>query len=71
VEVWPENWPAFCLFTEIGSQWRVGMGGAFALDYLVLHRELDDLALTGEERQRMKDAIRVMERAALDAMHDD
>jgi hypothetical protein len=69
VEVWPENWPAFTLFCDIGGQWRMGFGGPVALDYLVLHRELDDLGLTGEERQRMKADIRVMEQAALEAIH--
>lgn len=71
VEVWPENWPAFCLFCEIDNQWRMGMGGPFALDHLVLHRELDDLGLNGEERQRMKADIRAMEQAALKAMHEE
>jgi hypothetical protein len=71
VEVWPENWPAFQLFAEIATQWRVGMNGPTGLDYLVLHRELDDLGLAGEERQQMKSDIRVLEQAALAAMRDD
>jgi hypothetical protein len=73
VEVWPENWTAYCLFCVIEGQWRVaGLAGRpFALDYLVLHRELDDLGLTGEERQRMKADIREMEQAALDMIHQD
>lgn len=69
VEVWPDNWPVYCLFSQIDNQWRVGPGGAFALDYLVLHRELDDLGLTGEERKRMKSDIFVMEQVALSEMH--
>ena len=71
VEVWPENWPAFQLFAEIATQWRVGMNGPTGLDYLVLHRELDDLGLAGEERRQMKSDIRVLEQAALTAMRDD
>lgn len=70
VEVWPENWPAFQLFAELGTQWRTGMNGPTGLDYLVLHRELDDLGLTGEERQQMKADVREMESAALRAMRE-
>lgn len=72
VEVWPENWPAFRLFSSLTTQWRTaGMTGAYVgLDYNVLHRELDDLGLTGEERQQMKDDIRVMEREALRVMRE-
>lgn len=71
MEVWPENWPAFQLFAEIATQWRIGMNGPTGLDYLVLHRELDDLGLAGEERRQMKSDIRVLEQAALTAMRDD
>jgi len=55
----------------VEGQWRCGPGGFYALDYLVLHRELDDLGLTGEERQRMKDDIREIEYAALKAMREE
>jgi len=74
VEVWPENWPAFQLFAELGTQWRTGMNGPTGLDYLVMHRELDDLGLIGEEfreeRQQLKADIREMEQAALKAMRE-
>jgi hypothetical protein len=71
IQVWPENWPAFALFASLCTQWRVSMNGPSGLDYLVLHRELDDLGLSGDERQQMKSDIREMERAALSAMRDD
>lgn len=74
MEVWPENWPAFQLFAELGTQWRTGMNGPTGLDYLVMHRELDDLGLIGEEfreeRQQLKADIREMEQAALKAMRE-
>ena len=69
--VWPENWPAFSLFCDISTQWRVSMSGYVGLDYVAMHLELDDLGLTGEERQRMKADIRALEHAALDAMRED
>jgi hypothetical protein len=49
----------------------MGPGGLSGLDYVAMHRELDDLGLEGEERQRMKVDVRVIEYAALDAMHSD
>jgi hypothetical protein len=70
LEVWPENWPTFRLFSDaLRGQWRMGFGGPIALDYMVLHRELDDLGITGDERLRLKADIRAMEQAALDAIH--
>jgi len=49
----------------------MGFGGPIGIDYLVMHRELDDLDLVGEDRQRMKDDIREIEYAALKAMHEE
>ena len=31
--VWPENWPAVCLFLDCQTQWRSGPGGLLGLDY--------------------------------------
>lgn len=70
IEVWPENYASWAVFRSIDDQWLVGPGGAYALNHLVMHRELDDLGLTGEERERMKHDIREMARAALQAMRD-
>lgn len=69
VEIWPENWQAFELFEFLRTQWRTNMGGPTGLDYNVLHRELDDLGLVGDERQEMKATIREMEFAALSTMN--
>ncbi|WP_298929248.1 DUF1799 domain-containing protein [uncultured Ramlibacter sp.] len=69
VELWPENWEAYCLFAFLGTQWRYGMSGPVGLDFSVLHRELDDLGLSGDDRQRMKHDIRAMEAAALEEIH--
>jgi hypothetical protein len=49
----------------------MGPGGPCGLNYVAMHRELDDLGLTGEDRQRMKADFRVIEYAALDAMNSD
>lgn len=70
VEVWPENWPAWCLWTQVRNQWRIGMGGAFAIDYGPLFTLMDRLRLDDDSWQAMFDAIRVIESAALTAMKD-
>lgn len=31
--LWPENWPVWCLWRDLETQWRTGMGGATGLDY--------------------------------------
>lgn len=71
VELWPENWPSWQLFSELQTQWRTA--GMFdvrcGLDYGVLFRRLDHLA--GDDRERWEelfDDVRVMEAAALDQM---
>jgi hypothetical protein len=66
VEVWPENWPAFKVFSDLRTQWRVsGMGGATGLDYNVLFRKLDRMNLPPDEYDQMEDDIRLMETTAL------
>jgi len=66
-EVWPENWPAYQLFTRMITQWRIGMGGRAGMDYLVLFSLLDRQGLSGDDWQQMFDDIRAMEEAALSA----
>jgi hypothetical protein len=69
VEVWPENWPAFSLFTRVQTQWRLGPGGATGLDYLVVMRLLDRMSLSDTDYDLWLDDIRIMEGAAIEAMH--
>lgn len=69
-EVWPENWRAFCLFSDMQTQWRVGMSGPTGLDYTVLFHKLDRLGLTTDEYDELESDIRVMEFAALDVIHE-
>jgi len=67
-EVWPENWPAWCLYMQVAGQWRAGFGGAYALDYGVVILLLNRQNLPPDEWQQMFDDLRVIESAALDAM---
>lgn len=68
VEVWPENWPAVDLFVRVGTQWRVGMGGASGLDYNVVWRMIDRLRLGAEQEDDLFEDIRHLESESLKAM---
>lgn len=67
-EVWPENWPAFEIFSQLRTQWRTGLAGRTGLDYPALFALLDRHGLTGDAWWQMFDDLRAMEEAALDAM---
>lgn len=70
IEVWPENWPVWCLFDRrMRTQWRAGPGGAIGLDYNVLFQLLDWMGLSASERLEMLDDIGVLEDAALAEIH--
>jgi hypothetical protein len=68
VEVWPENERAYFLFSDLRTQWRMGMGGPYGLDYTVLYAKLDRMRLEPDDRDQLEDDIRTMEFAALGAM---
>lgn len=68
VEVWPENWPSWCLWTEICGQWRTGFAGHYALDYTALFARLDRMRLDDERWEELFADIRVCEAAALREM---
>ena len=68
-EVWPENWPAFCLFSTMQSQWDVSMSGHTGLKYPVLFNLMDRKGLEGDDWWEMFADIREMEFSALNAMN--
>ena len=70
IEVWPENWPTFLLFSRLSTQWRIGMAGPTGLDYSALYPLLDKVATSSDEWDEIFEDVRVMERAALDAMRE-
>jgi hypothetical protein len=68
-EVLPDNWPVFCLFEQVRTQWRsAGMGGVLGLDYTVVFRLLDRIA-EGTDWDEMLDDLRVMETAAMSTIN--
>lgn len=69
VLLWPDNWPAISLFTQLTTQWRIGFNGPTGLDYNVVFHELDRKGLAGEEYDELMAQIRVIESTALDEIH--
>jgi hypothetical protein len=68
VEVWPENWPSWCLWVEMGNQWRIGMAGIAGLDYTPLFLRMDRMNLDDERWNELFHDVRVCEAAALREM---
>lgn len=69
VECWPDNWQAFTLYASISNQWRVGMGGAVALDYGVLFHRMDRLRLDDETYESLFADVKTLEAAVLAVQH--
>jgi hypothetical protein len=69
-EIWAENWPAVRLFIRVGSQWRAGMGGPYALDHTTVLLHMQRMDLTDDEHEQLLDDISEMEHAALEAMSE-
>lgn len=68
VELWPDNLIPVNVFIAMATQWRVGPGGPYGLDYNTLPAVMDMLGVPAEERADVFDAIREMEDAALEEM---
>lgn len=70
VDVWPENWPAWVLFADLSTQWRVGFNGMTGLDYTPLMRLLDREHPDANDWRQTFDDVRHLEAAALDQMRE-
>jgi hypothetical protein len=70
-DIWPENLPAFQIFADLSTQWRVGMAGPTGLDYPAVLAVMDLHGTAPEHRRERFDELRVMERAALSVMAED
>lgn len=68
VEVWPDVWPAFCLFEALGTQWRLGPGGSSGLDYAVIPGTAKMLGLKRRKLVEIFPDLRIMEHEALEIM---
>ena len=70
VEVWPENWRVFVLFSRVQTQWNVSMGGPTGLRYEAIYPLLDRDAQDTEDWQELFHDLQVLEGAALKQMSD-
>lgn len=70
VPVWPENRTAVLVFQLMSTQWRAGMGGYTGLDYGALREIWQRLHIKRRERDQVFFDLRVLEHAALEAIHD-
>lgn len=71
VLIWPENWPAFEVFSALRTQWRVAHCGRTGLDYGALPITLRLFGIPRKDWTDVFSAIRVMESAALAEMYKD
>ena len=69
IEVWPENWLPFQVFSGSATQWRVGAGGATGLDYLAVDWVMGMLKVPEEDRLDVFHAVRILESEALRQMN--
>ncbi|SEE38781.1 DUF1799 domain-containing protein [Pseudomonas coleopterorum] len=69
--VWPENWPSFCVFESMTTQWRSGPGGATGLDYVSIPVVMRLVGVEKKRRPMVFEDVRVMEAAALGVMADE
>lgn len=67
VEVWPENWQAYCIFSRLTTQWNEGVAGRTGLRYEAVYRLLDRAAVCTDDWDELFDDIRTMEIAVLTA----
>lgn len=72
-EVWEENWLSFRVFESLGTQWNVavGMSGLYhaGINYLALPIVMRRYKVPHEDRDRVFDDIRLMERAAREVLN--
>lgn len=66
--MWPENWPVWTLWQEMAGQWRVGMNGAYAIDYGPLFMRMERMRMSDHRWEEVFHDFRVVESAALDQM---
>lgn len=66
IEVWPDNWQVMQIFTDMLSQWNVGMSGVIGLRYESLPIIFEMHGIKRKARHELFKGIRVMEMAAVE-----
>lgn len=67
VEVVPDVWESYLVFSAMSTQWRIGMNGATGLDYSVIPNVLELLNI--KNKATVFDDLRIMEIKALELMN--
>lgn len=67
VEIWPDVWDSYQVFSAMNTQWRVGMNGITGLDYTPLNQVMDLFNI--KDRATVFSDLRIMEVKALEVMH--
>lgn len=70
-DVWPENWPAYAVFCDVSTQWRMGPGGPSGLDYGAVEWVMGLRQVKQAKKLQMLHDIRTLESSALKAMRPD
>ena len=64
--IWPENWPVWCLWGKLQTQWRTGISGVDGLDYPGVISYLCEIArIKPREFVQTFGCIQAMEAASL------
>jgi hypothetical protein len=69
IEIWPENEAVITLFGNLGTQWRVGMGGVIGLDYNVMFHLMDRMNLSPQDYDHLFADMRVAEAEAISILN--
>lgn len=62
-ELFPENWPAFCVFVGCSTQWRMSDGQPVGLDYPAVESVMRVYGV--DDARENFERIRILESAAL------
>lgn len=71
MRVYPDNVQAVNLFYAMRTQWRVGFGGPYGLDYNVLYQRMSRMDLTPERFIELEQEIQACEEGALQQMQEE
>lgn len=67
--IFPDNAITVAIFQDMLTQWRTGPGGIIGFDYNVLPFIFRTRRIKREEREDTFDCLQIMERAAINAIH--
>jgi hypothetical protein len=65
LHLWPENWPVWCLWRDLETQWRVGLQGPTGLDYPGAWTLIEQRIKRRRERREVFWLLQGMEEAIL------